>query len=445
MGKKANSAGKAAAKAAKQAKQEKLASRKAAKDDKKKNAALAATSAGKGNKGKGKSGGGGKGKKPAVEEEDLDALLKQFTEEWQQAHAVNEETVGGPPTRRANATLTACPVSTDLWLFGGEYFDGDRASFYADMYRYTPPATLPSQSLTASTTSVDGESSSNSSSAGGTWRLYSSPNQPGPRSAHQMVADPRQGGLLWLFGGEFASPKQTSFHHYRDLWVFSVASKTWDRVDTKVRPSARSGHRMALWRHYLVLFGGFIDTGARTTYLQDLWLFDTSAYKWFEIPQNDLKRPPARSGFSLLSTPEGVVLHGGYCKRYVKGQRTQGVALEDTWMLKITPQADGSLLPVNTPQGGKIEWEKRRKIGYAPGQRSGCTMALWGNKGMGVLFGGVSDREDDEESMESVLFDEVSWTDMRKKSHCAIKSNRTTFGSLALWIQYRRSRSLDFP
>ncbi|CAO1630985.1 unnamed protein product [Parajaminaea phylloscopi] len=404
MGKKATSAGKAAAKAAKQAKQEKLASRKAAKDDKKKTAVVAAASAGKGNKGKGNK---GKGKKAAApEEEDLDALLKQFTQDWQEAHAVNEETVGGPPSRRANATLTPCPVSGDLWLFGGEYFDGDRASFYADMYRYTPPSVLPSFSP-ATQALQDNDANGSSSSTSGTWRLYSSPNQPGPRSAHQVVADPRQGGLLWLFGGEFASPKQTSFHHYRDLWVFSVASKTWDRVDTKVRPSARSGHRMALWRHYLVLFGGFIDTGARTTYLQDLWMFDTTAYKWFEIPQNNLKRPPARSGFSLLSTPEGVVLHGGYCKRYVKGQRTQGVALEDTWMLRCTPQADGSLLPANTPQGGKIEWEKRRKIGYAPGARSGCTMTLWASKGMGVLFGGVSDREDDEESMESLLFDEL--------------------------------------
>lgn len=193
-----------------------------------------------------------------------------------------------------------------------------RAYFYADMYRFTPPSSTPSQSAIAA------DESAASKDTTGVWRLYSSPNQPGPRSAHQVVADPRQGGLLWLFGGEFASPKQTSFHHYRDLWVFSIASKAWERVDTKVRPSARSGHRMVLWRQYLVLFGGFIDTGARTTYLQDLWMFDTSQYKWFEIPQNDLKRPPARSGFSFISTPEGIVLHGGYCKRYVKGQRTQG-------------------------------------------------------------------------------------------------------------------------
>ena len=118
MGKKGgSSAGKTAAKAAKKEKQEKLASRKAAKDDKKQNKALQSTSNGKNVSGKGgkggKSGKSGKGKAAPAEEEDLDALLKKFTQEWQEAHAVNEETVGGPPSRRANATLTPCPLGKD--------------------------------------------------------------------------------------------------------------------------------------------------------------------------------------------------------------------------------------------------------------------------------------------------------------------------------------------
>lgn len=228
-------------------------------------------------------------------------------------------------------------------------------------------------------------------------RMYVNPahtgkTQPGPRSAHQMVATRAGGGQLWCFGGEFASTKQTSFHHYRDLWVYSIAERTWEKVETKVRPSGRSGHRMALWKHFIVLFGGFIDTGIRTSYLQDLWVFDTLEYKWHEIKQNELRRPGPRSGFSFLSTPEGIVLYGGYCKKFIKGQRTQGVALEDAWLL----QMDEDL--------SKIQWVKRRKIGYAPNPpRSGCTMALWANRSTGVLFGGVTDTEQDEESMESTF------------------------------------------
>jgi len=34
--------------------------------------------------------------------------------------------------------------------------------------------------------------------------LISSPNSPGPRSSHQVAIAPT--GVLFLFGGEFASP-----------------------------------------------------------------------------------------------------------------------------------------------------------------------------------------------------------------------------------------------
>lgn len=87
-------------------------------------------------------------------------------------------------------------------------------------------------------------------------------------------------------------------------------------------------------------------------------MFDTQEYKWkqVEFPLNFQKpsfvsssismRPlsltdrqyastsSARSGFSLLPCPEGVVLHGGYVKRFEKGKRAKGVALDDTWLLR---------------------------------------------------------------------------------------------------------------
>jgi hypothetical protein len=126
MGKKdSGGAAKAQAKAAKRAKQEAKASKTADKlaQKAKARAAPPAATPAKG----GKSGKGGKGKKaPAADEEDLDALLASFREQWAAEHAVHEERIGTAPSRRANATLTPCPGGDDLWLFGGEYFDGDR-------------------------------------------------------------------------------------------------------------------------------------------------------------------------------------------------------------------------------------------------------------------------------------------------------------------------------
>lgn len=290
---------------------------------------------------------------------------------------MTEEVVEGPPSKRANATLTACPNGNHLWCIGGEYFSEDgKAYFYNDVFRYSPDKNE--------------------------WRKFICPTCPGPRSAHSVVATPAAGGKLFLFGGEFSSLYQNSFHHYRDFWVFDIPTHSWERIETKIRPSARSGHRMAIWKHYIILFGGFYDPGYRTQYLNDTWFFDTQEYKWKQVEFKETDRkPPPRSGFSFLPTPEGIVVYGGYCKEYTKGKRPVGVILDDTWFLRIT--LDPSAVAPT------FKWEKRRvpSSAHVPSPRAGATMALWSTRAMGIMFGGVTDVERDEEGMESVF-----WTDL---------------------------------
>lgn len=139
-----------------------------------------------------------------------------------------------------------------------------------------------------------------------------------------------------------------------------------------------------------------MDVGVKTNYLSDLWVFDTEHFKWKQIDNLDKDRAPGpRSGFSFIPCPEGAILHGGYRKEYIKGTRPKGVPLDDTWLLRM----DNDLT--------KVKWEKRKKVGYAPSLRSGCSMTYWANKGMGVLFGGVLDEEKDEESMESTFYNDL--------------------------------------
>jgi hypothetical protein len=216
MGKKGKGdlgANKAAQKAAKRAKQESKAAKLETKKAKKANPVTSTT--GKGGAKKGKGSGKGGGGKTIEEEDDLDALLKNFREAWQAEHVTTEEKVGQAPSRRANATLTPCPHGTDLYLFGGEYFDGERALFYPDLYRYTPSATASAALPSVNATPTDS----------GVWRCYISPTQPGPRSAHQVAATAANGGQLWLFGGEFAGMRMNSFHHYRDVSQYGRATK----------------------------------------------------------------------------------------------------------------------------------------------------------------------------------------------------------------------------
>ncbi|KAJ7109361.1 hypothetical protein C8R44DRAFT_833876 [Mycena epipterygia] len=317
-------------------------------------------------------------------DDDLEGILEKLRVEWEEAHKVTEELADGPPSRRANATLTACPNGNHLWCIGGEFFSEDgKAYFYSDVYRYSPEKDE--------------------------WRRFISPTCPGPRSAHAVAASPAGGGKIFLFGGEFSSLHQNSFHHYRDMWCFDIQTHAWDRIDTKIRPSARSGHRMAIWKHFIVLFGGFYDPGITTKYLNDLWFFDLQEYKWrqIEFRETDL-RPSPRSGFSFLSTADGIILHGGYCKEYAKGKRPVGVMLEDTWFLKVTMATNE--LPNAKADPFTVKWERRKRpsTAYAPALRSGCTMTLWTAKNTGILFGGVTDEDTGEETLESVFWNDLN-------------------------------------
>lgn len=54
-----------------------------------------------------------------------------------------------------------------------------------------------------------------------------------------------------------------------------------------------------------------------------------------------------------------------------------------------------------------LKWERRKKPAYAPSLRSGCTMTLWQAKSMGILFGGVTDEDNSEETLESVFWNDL--------------------------------------
>lgn len=80
-----------------------------------------------------------------------------------------------PPSPRASATLIGSPSNNkELFLFGGEYFNGALAIFYNDLLVYH----------------VEKDE----------WRRVTSPNSPLPRSGHAWCRGGNAGGI-YLFGG----------------------------------------------------------------------------------------------------------------------------------------------------------------------------------------------------------------------------------------------------
>lgn len=334
---------------------------------------------------------------------DLDAVLAQYAKEQEQFLAITE-VASEPPPARASGTIIANPASeNELFLFGGEYFNGATAKFFNDLYVYN----------------IKQES----------WKKVTSPNSPLPRSGHAWcrAANTKD---IYLFGGEFSSPKQGTFYHYNDFWRLDPTSREWTRVEGKSKtagPPARSGHRMVGFKQYIILFGGFQDTSATTKYLNDIWIYDCVNFAW-HTPKLQAARavPDARSSFTLLPHEQGAVIFGGYSRvkamaggkqqqQQGKGKKSGGggggpasrmvlkpKVHDDTWFLRITPPSSdqpSTTLPL-------VSWEKRKKPANAPNPpRAGATMAY--HKGRGVLFGGVHDVEESEEGIDSEFFNQM--------------------------------------
>ncbi|SMY29032.1 unnamed protein product [Zymoseptoria tritici ST99CH_1A5] len=321
-----------------------------------------------------------------AEDADLDAMLLAYQKQ-QEAFTKVTEVSTEPPSPRSSATLVASPAnSNELFLFGGEYFNGALATFFNDLFVYK--------------TNTD------------TWRKVTSPNTPLPRSGHAMCMGGNSGGI-YMFGGEFSSPKQGTFYHYNDFWKLDPSSREWTKLEGKGGPPARSGHRMTYFKNYIILFGGFQDTSQQTKYLQDVWLYDTQRYVWHAvILPAQAQKPDARSSFSLLPHETGAVIYGGYSrvkattavKSTKAGKSGSRVTMkpmvhQDTWYLRVTPPAAEA--PVNTPP--TVRWERRKKPVNSPNPpRAGATMAH--HKGRGIAFGGVHDVEESEEGIDSEFF-----------------------------------------
>lgn len=304
-----------------------------------------------------------------------------------------------PPSARSSATLIGSPSnSKELLLFGGEYFNGALATFFNDLFVYL----------------IDKDE----------WRKVTSPNSPLPRSGHAWTRSISND--IYLFGGEFSSPKQGTFYHYNDFWKLSPSTREWTRIENKKGPPARSGHRMTYFKHYIVLFGGFQDTSQQTKYLQDLWIYDCHNYTWFNpVLPPAAQKPDARSSFSIHPHEAGAALYGGYSRvkaTAAAGKQTKGggqgtrsvlkpVVHQDTWFLRITLPPSDAL--VSVPPG--VRWERRKKPVNSPNPtRAGASQAY--HKGRGIAFGGVHDVEESEEGIDSEFFDTLlAWNIERNR------------------------------
>eukprot|EP01105_Mastigella_eilhardi_P007399 TRINITY_DN18862_c0_g1_i1.p1 TRINITY_DN18862_c0_g1~~TRINITY_DN18862_c0_g1_i1.p1 ORF type:complete len:501 (+),score=132.20 TRINITY_DN18862_c0_g1_i1:50-1552(+) len=342
-------------------------------------------------------------------DEDLDAVLAEIAEH--DKRTLSEESVTRP-SRRSNCTVVAHPSNDNTSIFfGGEDTQEGNHIYHRDVLFYRNDKNI--------------------------WRRFSDPAGPLPRCSHQCVPV-RFGGrdLMYTFGGEYSTPDGDKFRHFKDLWVFDLESHTWHEVhqNSRNQPSARSGHRMALWKKCLVLFGGFFDAYEQpcTKYYNDLWLFDLEQSEWRKITNTtselltDTAVPSPRSGCQLAVYGDTLYVFGGYTqimpepkKKSSSGRKGRddddsdddepiGVTLDDVWCINLAAEKADQ------------RWEQVRTGNHLPAPRAGFSLVTF--KKRALVFGGVTDSSDGDRPTSTFLddawwfsFERRAWSPLRMK------------------------------
>ena len=320
-------------------------------------------------------------------------------------------------------------MSVLLVQFGGEYYNGAENVVFDELLRWDPDAKR--RSATGRRDDDDDEDGEvdNNNRVGQWTRILTPPPHPPPRCAHSAVC---HNDAIYVFGGESAASE--GYHHYRDLWKFDVKNNTWEecRSSGGPGPHARSGHRCLVWRHYMILFGGFHESAKNNDirFFNDVHVYDFQTMAWTELKYGKLARlPPPRSACNLaLGGGEALFVYGGYSKvrnasnvhacgggqqQQQQQHRTsgsEGIVHVDCWMLPLKSLLlDGGIASSTPPT-----WERITRKGEYPSGRAGSSSVVYQKNRM-VVFGGVMDDEGDHHAMASTFYDDLFAFDMERR------------------------------
>ncbi|XP_023326952.1 kelch domain-containing protein 4 [Eurytemora carolleeae] len=301
-------------------------------------------------------------------EDDIEKIVKQIEAEEKKRKEVKELTVQ-PPSHRSNFSMTAHPDNPEIVFFGGEYYNGSKTQMFSDLLIYNTKRS--------------------------SWTQIQSPAGPPPRSAHQAAIVSQGGGQLYIFGGEYTSPTESQFYHHKDLWCYHFSSKRWEKIEAAGGPSGRSGHRMVVFKHFLVVFGGFHDNLRDSKYFNDVYSFDLNNRIWKKL-ETIGAGPTPRSACQMFLTLDGrKLINPNIISRPEGGRRIcrpegEGMTHTDMFLLSVDKHDETF---------SKWRWQVVKQVGNRPSMRTGLASAL--AKDRVFMFGGVQDKEDESEDEES--------------------------------------------
>ena len=376
--KKQNAEKKAALQAKKEAKQEKKAQKRIAKQQKKRS--------------------DNSENADASIPESIDKVIQTYQSHDKKISGIDKPTIEDLettfPLPRANATFV---YGTDergkgkdhLYLFGGEYFDGISNIVLDELLRFEIQKKEWKQILTI-------------------------PPRPSPRCAHSCVS---YKSYLYVFGGELANSDE--YHHYRDLWKFDLRTSLWSEIKARNPPSARSGMGCLVWKHYMIIFGGFFEAVHETKWYNDVHVFNLQTETWMDIQQSRLAiKPEPRSACNIATYgTDKLIVHGGFSKIKTSNAAVETKTHTDAWVLHLSP-----LLQQKPPTWERWMSSTNKQSPNTPNGRAGMSSLSYKNRML--VFGGVVDREEHHHKVESVFYNDLMVMDIERRKWFPIYINK---------------------
>lgn len=334
--------------------------------------------------------------------EPIDKVIQSYKSRDQKISGVDKPVIEDLetdfPLPRANATFE---YGTDgkgkgkdhLYLFGGEYFDGVENIVLDELLRFDIQKKEWKQILTPAP-------------------------RPSPRCAHSCIS---YKSCLYVFGGELANSDQ--YHHYRDLWKFDLHTLTWSEIKARNPPSARSGMGCVLWKHYMVIFGGFFEAVRETKWYNDVHVFNLQTETWMDVPQSRLAiKPEPRSACNIaLYGTDKLIVHGGFSKFKTSNSAVETKTHTDAWVLHLSP-----LLQQKPPTWERWMSSAKTRNPNTPNGRAGMSSLSYKNRM--IVFGGVVDREEHNHKVESVFYSDLMAMDIERRKWFPLRVNTNNGG-----------------
>ena len=363
----------------------------------------------------------------------FEALLQQYNQQSSSSPSSDHknspylEPLDSFPLARANATFTlnedAKKKNAEVFLFGGEYFDGVEQVVLDHLLLYNVQRNE--------------------------WkRIHSPAPTPPPRCAHSCVY---YNHALYIFGGETAAADQ--YHHYKDIWRYDIKAMTWQEIKPPkamgTHPTSRSGHTAVVWKHFMIIFGGFMEAMKDTSprWHNDVVVLDLQTHTWLEVPHSKLAaRPEPRSACNAAIIDDSLIIHGGFSK-LMKGnslarshgsrpqqqqsddQAEESITAEtkvhnDTWVLRLKP-----LLASKPPTWERLTSSVQRTsldFQRSPNGRAGTTSIAY--KDRLLVFGGVIDAENFHHKLNSKFYNTLFCFDSTKRKWFPVHVKTSTAG-----------------